>query len=158
VISCPPITYRRIDPVADGELAFFHYRDASIATFGRDRARRDRYLPWLRSRVEEFPDGHLLAYVDERCIGQLELQVPYGLTTGYTNLFYVISAFRRQGFGRLLHGRAVDYFKSWGANRIELDVAGRNTAAIGFYEALGYRCVPTPSPFHPLRRMFLAIS
>jgi ribosomal protein S18 acetylase RimI-like enzyme len=157
VISCPAITYRLIDPVADGELAFAQYRDASIATYGRDRARRDRYLPWLRARVDEFPDGHLLAYLGETCVGQLELQVPYGLTTGYTNLFYVNSSLRRQGFGRLLHARAVEYFRSWEANRIELDVAPRNKRAIGFYEALGYRCA-TRSPFHPLRRMFLTLS
>jgi ribosomal protein S18 acetylase RimI-like enzyme len=72
-------------------------------------------------------------------VGQLELQVPYGLSTGYVNLFYVAPAFRGLGFGRALHERAERYFQSWQAERVELDVSATNTRAVGFYRHLGYR-------------------
>ena len=151
----PTLTFRMIDAVSDARLAFAHYRDAAAATYGPlgRKALADRYLPWLKSRVEEFPDGHVLAFLGERCVGQLELQIPYGLSTGYVNLFYVTRDFRRQGFGRLLHGYAESYFKSWEGTRIELDVSPENLDAIGFYRAMGYRFVQTPAAAPELRRM-----
>src|SRR5436190_332684 len=154
MISSPPILYRPIDPQRDAAIAYENYRDASFASYGRDVSEKRRYLPWLHARVQEFPEGHLLAYLENKCIGQLELQVPYGLTSGYINLFYVSKKFRRQGFGRLLHARAEKYFRSWEANRIELDVASINEDAVCFYLAMGYRFSKERSPHHPLRRMF----
>jgi ribosomal protein S18 acetylase RimI-like enzyme len=136
----PALTFRTIDPDADRALVIAAYRNAHRASFG-DHARCSikSYLPWLRSRIEEFPDGHLLAFDGKRCVGQLELQVPYGLSTGYVNLFYIAPVFRGLGFGRALHERAERYFQSWQAERIELDVAATNTRAVGFYRHLGYR-------------------
>ena len=155
VADSPCLTYRTIDPITDATLAFSHYRDAAIATYGpaAHRAHLNHYLPWLRSRVEEYPDGHVLAYLDNRCVGQLELQVPYGLATGYINLFYVTPRFRRQGFGRALHVYAQRYFASWEAKRIELDVSPTNYDAIGFYQAMGYRLTNQRALSPDLRRM-----
>jgi ribosomal protein S18 acetylase RimI-like enzyme len=134
------LTFRTIDPVVDRALVVAAYRDTHRASFGDAQTSSIKsYLPWLRSRVEEFPDGHLLAFAGKRCVGQLELQVPYGLSTGYVNLFYVAPAFRGQGFGCALHVRSERYFQSWQADRIELDVSATNTRAVGFYRHLGYR-------------------
>ena len=47
----------------------------------------------------------------------MELEVPYGLRTGYANLFYVTPAFRGLGFAQALHERAVLYCRSWEADR-----------------------------------------
>jgi ribosomal protein S18 acetylase RimI-like enzyme len=136
------LTFRTIDPDADRSLVLNAYREAHRASFGDDRTCSTKtYLPWLRSRVEEFPDGHVLAFLGKRCIGQMELQVPYGLSTGYVNLFYVAPAFRGKGFGRAMHDRAEHYFRSWQADRIELDVSATNTRAVGFYRHLGYQLV-----------------
>jgi len=134
------LTLRTIDPVRDADLCAANHYDACIASFGEGTRYegRDVYLKWLRERVEEFPDGHLLAFAGRRCVGQLELQVPYGLSTGYVNLFYVTPVFRGLGFGRALHERAERYFQSWQAERIELDVSATNTRAVGFYRHLGY--------------------
>lgn len=141
MIEAPGLIYRRINPEVDGPLCFANYRDAAIATYGPDTqaAHPRRYLPWLRSRVEEFPDGHVLAFLDLQCVGQLELQIPYGSTVGYVNLFYVAPEFRGLGFGRRLHEYAEKYFRSWEADRIELDVSSTNDRAMGFYRHLGYR-------------------
>src|SRR5688572_11036440 len=103
--------------------------------------RPERYLRGLAARVEEFPEGHLLAFAGEACVGQLELQVPYGAEVGYVSLFYVTPAFRRQGYGRLLQRRAEQYFRSWEARRIELHVSPTNAGAVRFYQAMGYAVV-----------------
>ncbi len=117
-----------------------NHLDACIATFG-DRSRYEgaqRYLDRLRAKVEEFPEGHVLAWLGEQCIGQLELEVPYGLLRGYVDLFYVTPGFRRRGYGRLLNEFAENYFRSWDAEHIELDVSRANTSAQAFYRAMGY--------------------
>ncbi|MGH7215201.1 MAG: GNAT family N-acetyltransferase [Tepidisphaeraceae bacterium] len=142
--SCPAIVYRTIDLERDADVAYANYRDAGLASFRGDGSRissREVYLHWLRSRIEEFPDGHVLAHLGERCVGQLELQVPYGMNVGYVNLYCVTPAFRGLGFGRLLHEYAERYFRSWEAERIELDVAPSNERAVKFYRRMGYHFV-----------------
>ena len=140
-IETPTRTYRTIDPARDADLAFANQRDACIATFGDDSRCQspERYLRWLTAKVDEFPEGFLLGFLDDRCVGQLELEVPYGLSDGYVNLFYVMPEFRRRGFGRLLHERAEIYFAQWDATRIQLHVSPRNSAAVQFYRRMGYR-------------------
>lgn len=146
IIQAPPLTFRTIDPVADGDLAAAHHRDACVASFGSDRhwEGRERYLAGLARRVEEYPDGHVLAFAGERCVGQLELEVPYGSSTGYASLYCVAEAFRGQGFGRLLHQYAVRYFRSWGATEARLHVSPTNTHAVDFYRHMGYRLTRAP--------------
>jgi ribosomal protein S18 acetylase RimI-like enzyme len=163
VIAIPTVVYRRIDPRADATVVTRHYHDAHVASFGDDPEPPHRYsghagyLRGLAARVEEFPDGHVLAALpDGRVIGQLELQVPYGLATGYVNLFYVAPAFRGLGFGRRMHAEYGErYFRAWEATRIELDVSRRNTRAIAFYRGLGYQFDGDQPPEAVLRRMGL---
>jgi ribosomal protein S18 acetylase RimI-like enzyme len=137
------LTYRRIDPDEDALVAFAHYRCACIATYGSsDRAiSLPRYVQWLKARVEEYPDGNVIAFIDQECVGQLELQAPYGLPTGYVNLFYVRAPFRRQGVGRMMHAYVEHYFRSWEVSTIELHVSRENQIASRFYAAMGYRVV-----------------
>src|SRR4051795_1680848 len=143
VIAAPALSYRTIDPVADADFAIRAYLDACRASYGNEESflGRSRHLAWLSSRIEEFPDGHLLALVDGKPVGQMELQVPYGLPEGYVNLYYVIPELRGRGFARRMHEQAVRYFQSWEADRIELHVSGSNERAMGFYRSLGYRAV-----------------
>src|SRR3954469_23355395 len=98
------LSFRSIDPDADRTIVVANYRATHRASYGSAATCSiSNYLPWLRSRIDEFPDGHVLAFLGRRCVGQLELQVPYGLNVGYVNLFYVTPNFRGQGFGRELH-------------------------------------------------------
>jgi ribosomal protein S18 acetylase RimI-like enzyme len=135
------LTYRRIDPAADGALAYSNYRETCLVSFGHTKRclGETEYVQWLRKRIEEYPDGHVLALLQGRVVGQLELQVPYGLDRGYVNLFYVAGPWRRLGFGRRLHDFALRYFRSWEAQWIELHVASMNEGAVAFYRSLGYR-------------------
>ena len=138
--ATPRFTYRTIDPLRDAELAVRHQVDACIATFGTDAPfqGRHRYLRWLASKLEEFPEGFLLAFLEGCCVGQLELEVPYGLSDGYVNLFYLTPQFRGIGFGPLLHERADCYFRSWDATSILLHVSPSNQSAMRFYRRMGY--------------------
>ena len=137
MLIAPPITFRPIDPDHDAAIVSDNYRDTCLASCATTDAVAT-YLPWLARRVEEFPDGHLLAFLENDCVGQLELQVPYGKSDGYVNLFCVTRAFRGKGFGRLLHDRAEQYFRSWEATTIELDVHPANHRALRFYLGAGY--------------------
>jgi ribosomal protein S18 acetylase RimI-like enzyme len=138
------LIYRRIDPVADADVAYANYRDACAASFGDDGRciTQAAYLKWLGDRVDEFPDGHVLATLANRggaIVGQLELQVPYGLHVGYVNLFHVSRDWRRLGFGSQLHEEYAErYFRAWEADTIELHVSPTNHAAVQFYRSLGY--------------------
>lgn len=142
VIAVPKLLYRTIDPEADAKLVTDNQRDACVATFGDDARYQgdERYLAWLRDKVEEFPDGCLLAMLDDgRCVGQLELEVPFGRGVGYVNLFYVRPEFRGRGYGRKLCAHAEKYFRAWEARRIELHVSPTNERAVEFYRKMGYK-------------------
>ena len=145
VVGSPPLTFRKINAVADAAVCVQNYKDTYAASYDEDPrfVSVSKYLSWLKDRVDEYPDGHVLAYEGEQCIGQLELQVPYGLSTGYINLYCVTPACRRQGYGRLLHAYAERYFRSWDATRIELHVSPNNTAARKFYLSMDYTFVRT---------------
>lgn len=141
MIGIASLTYRRIDPAADAPLVVANHHDACVASFGSDCSYEGagRYLSWLRAKVQEFPEGCVLAMLGDTCVGQMELEVPWGLTTGYVNLYYVTPRFRRMGFGRRMHDYAEQYFRNWEADKIELHVSPTNRAAMRFYNALGYR-------------------
>jgi ribosomal protein S18 acetylase RimI-like enzyme len=151
----PALTYRRIDLTLDGKRAFENYHSACVASFGTagNCCSRSHYLKWLAERLEEFPDGNVIASLDGVFVGQLELQIPYGLKTGYINLFYITPAWRRFGMGRQLHSYAERYFRSWEATAVELHVSPNNTAAIAFYRSLGYRTVDCEPDDDRLRKM-----
>ena len=157
VLVTPTLTYRTIDPSRGGDarLAYENHCDACRASFGpRAKAAPFRdYRAWLTNRVEEFPDGHVFASLGKQCVGQLELQVPYGLHVGYVNLFSVARAFRGRGYGRIMHDFAEAYFRSWEATRIDLDVSPHTRRAVGFYEHLGYRFTHIPGETARLWRM-----
>lgn len=139
----PLLTFRRIDLARDADVAADNHRAASVATFGNDHSYlgKSKYLQWLERRVEEFPDGCVIAWLNSQCVGQLELEVPYGLGRGYIDLFIVTSPFRGRGFGRLLNDYAERYFHAWEAKRVELHVSPDNERAVNFYRKLGYRFV-----------------
>jgi ribosomal protein S18 acetylase RimI-like enzyme len=143
MLAVAGLTYRCIDPIADVAFAYENYLAACVASYGSDDGAlcQNRYRAWLRARVEEFPDGHVFAMLGETRIGQLELQAPYGLPTGYINLYAVTAPFRGMGFGKLMHRYVEEYFRAWEVSEVELDVSPANEIAVNLYRALGYRFV-----------------
>ena len=110
------------------------------------RPAADAYLSWLKSRVQEYPDGHVLVYLEGgKLVGQLEMEIPYGLKRGYIDLYFVTQKLRGLGFGTAMHAYVERYFRAWDAEEIELHVARTNEPARRFYRKLGYRyCDPEP--------------
>jgi ribosomal protein S18 acetylase RimI-like enzyme len=159
VLATPTLTFRPINPDVDARRAYDGYLDACRTSFGSDATAGsfEQHTRWLRERVEEFPDGHVFAWHGGRCVGQLEVQVPYGKTVGYVNLFRVEPELRGLGFGRRLQEYAERYCRSWEAERIELDVAPDNRSAIGFYRHLGYRFIHIAGEYRRVWRMVKAL-
>lgn len=143
MLAVEGLTYRRIDATADDAFAYENYRAACVASYGSDATALSprRYRAWLRSRAEEFPDGHVFAMLGETRIGQLELEAPYGLATGYIDLYAVAAPFRGMGFGKLMHRYVETYFRAWEVREVELHVSPANEIAVQFYRSLGYRVV-----------------
>ena len=143
MLAVEGLTYRRIDPVADEDFAYESYLAACAASYGDDShaISKHKYRAWLRSRIDEFPDGHVFALVGDTRVGQLELQAPYGSATGYINLYAVAAPFRGMGFGKLMHGYVERYFRAWEVNEVELHVTPTNELALKLYRSLGYRFV-----------------
>lgn len=54
---------------------------------------------------------------------------------------YADQTVRGQGLGRVLIERCIDRAREWGADALWLGVWEKNTAAIGFYERMGFRKV-----------------
>jgi ribosomal protein S18 acetylase RimI-like enzyme len=65
---------------------------------------------------------------------------------------YVEDAARGSGLGRALVNAAVERATARGCRRMELDVNEQNSAAIAFYESLGFTTEPKP----PGRTLFVA--
>lgn len=53
----------------------------------------------------------------------------------------VISEYRKNGIGKMLHKRVVEEVKTKKIHTIELSVEKFNKKAIAFYKKLGYKCV-----------------
>jgi len=160
VVDVLGLTYRTIHLPSDAARVARNRRDACIETFGDDsRFEGDvRYLAWLKDKIEEYPEGFVLAFKGKRFVGHLELQVPYGKTLGYVNLFYLARSFRGAGNGKLLHAYAERYFRSWEAQRVELHVSPTNRRAVQFYQKLGYHAVRLEGTSAPLWRMELCLN
>lgn len=145
MLVTPAVAFRTIDLASDADVVAANHFDACVASFGNGPdfryEGRERYLRWLAGRIEEFPDGHVLAISEDdgTCVGQLQMQVPYGLAVGYVSLFYVTPPHRGFGFGRRLQARAERYVRSWEASTIQLHVSPSNAPAGAFYRAMGYR-------------------
>src|SRR4051794_34080711 len=156
VITHSSLTYRTIDVDRDADLVAANHYEACVATFGDNRRYEGRaaYLKWLRRQVDEFPDGHVLAYdAAGPLVGHLEVQVPYGKAEGYISLFYVPANRRCQGFGRRLQAYVERYGLSWEATRVSLHVSPSNRRAMEFYRHLGYAFTGGDRPGERLWRM-----
>jgi ribosomal-protein-alanine N-acetyltransferase len=61
----------------------------------------------------------------------------------------VLPEFRRERVGWQLHQELEDWLRCGGGTSIELRVAVSNTAAIGFYERLGYNIIARVPNYYP---------
>jgi GNAT superfamily N-acetyltransferase len=101
---------------------------------------------YLRSLVEGDDFGLFVAEAEEQLVGLVSVRaswtapVPMLVRRGYAvvDILVVSEAFRRRGIGATLMERAHQWARGKGLDSVELTVWEFNTAAIQFYERLGY--------------------
>jgi ribosomal protein S18 acetylase RimI-like enzyme len=86
------------------------------------------------------------------CQLRYRLSVWTGVDDCWLEDLYVEDEARGSGLGRALVTAAVERAAARGCRRVELDVNEANTAALAFYERLGFTTEPKP----PGRTLFLA--
>jgi ribosomal protein S18 acetylase RimI-like enzyme len=99
----------------------------------------------------------LLAFGDSGdAVGVAQLRYRLSVWTGVEDCWledlFVTESARSGGHGRELVEAAFDSARARGCKRIELDVNEENTAALRFYEALGFSTEPKP----PGRTLFVS--
>jgi ribosomal protein S18 acetylase RimI-like enzyme len=126
--------------------------------WGKDEPTLDR----IRGTVDDLlPDPNtefLLAAAgeDDPPAGVCQLRYRLSVWTGADDCWledlYVEEAARGAGLGRALVEAAIERAAARGCRRIELDVNEQNTAALAFYERLGFTTEPKP----PGRTLFVS--
>jgi ribosomal protein S18 acetylase RimI-like enzyme len=86
------------------------------------------------------------------CQLRYRLSVWTGADDCWLEDLYVDESARGTGLGRALVEAAVERAAARGCRRIELDVNEQNTAALAFYESLGFTTEPKP----PGRTLFIS--
>ncbi|MNJ96663.1 Mycothiol acetyltransferase [compost metagenome] len=117
--------------------------------YGPDGNGADKYIEWLKAKVEKDPFSVLHVWLDEKIIGQMELgQLRDSPEFGYVNLFYLTPEHRGRGLGAELEKHAVEYFKMRGHQIARLCVSPTNAPAVSFYKKMGWSDLG-PRPGHP---------
>jgi len=102
----------------------------------------DLLRPWndpdrdIDRKLDTDPEGLLVLETDGVVIGSV--MVGYDGHRGWVNYLAVHPAHRARGVGRLLMAAAEDRLTASGCPKVNLLVRTSNSAALGFYQRLGY--------------------
>ncbi len=109
----------------------------------------ERYLVWLRERMQSIPGSCVHVWSGETVMGQMEMgQFKDDPQMGYVNLYYLVPAWRNRGLGRRLDEYATAFLHGLGFRAARLNVSPTNAHAIRFYLRNGWRDLG-PSSRHP---------
>jgi ribosomal protein S18 acetylase RimI-like enzyme len=135
---------------------------ALIAAFrdwwGKDEPKLEQIRATTAKLLEDPNTEFLLAAVDgdEPAAGVCQLRYRLSVWTGTDDCWledlYVDESARGTGLGRALVRAALQRAAARGCRRMELDVNEQNTAALAFYEQLGFTAEPKP----PGRTLFIS--
>ncbi|HLF87866.1 MAG TPA: GNAT family N-acetyltransferase [Anaerolineales bacterium] len=100
-------------------------------------ANGEKYLTWLQTLIEKFPEGCVHVILDGEIVGQMEMQVR-SEASGYINLFYLAPEVRGTGLGNAIHQYAVEVLEKKGVRRAQLSVSPTNVRAISYYRKHGW--------------------
>lgn len=118
--------YRETDEAAVVGL----WRDCGLVRAQND-PRQD-----IRRKLRVNPEWFLVGQHEGRIVGSI--MVGYEGHRGWINYLAVDPRLQRSGLGRLLMGEAERILRSVGCPKINLQVRTGNTAAMAFYEDLGF--------------------
>jgi GNAT superfamily N-acetyltransferase len=109
----------------------------------------ERYLAWLRERMQSIPGSCVHVWAGATIIGQMEMGRFKGdPRMGYVNLYYLIPAYRNRGLGHCLDRYATAFLGGLGFQGARLNVSPTNGQAMRFYLKNGWRDLG-PSQQHP---------
>jgi ribosomal protein S18 acetylase RimI-like enzyme len=126
--------------------------------WGKDEPSLDEMRETVRVLIADPKTEFLLAAPDDArpAAGVCQLRYRLSVWTGTDDCWledlYVADGARGSGLGRALVDAAFQRAKARGSRRIELDVNEQNTAALAFYESLGFTTEPKP----PGRTLFIS--
>jgi ribosomal protein S18 acetylase RimI-like enzyme len=124
-----------------GDSLFCSFGSTDLFYEGEEEG-SERYLAWLRQRMEIIPNSCVHLWEDEQIIGQIEMKKSYDdPRVGYINLFYLIPEYRGRGLGNLLDEYAANFFKQLGCTAARLSVTQTNLRAMKFYSKQGWQDV-----------------
>lgn len=140
----------------DRQTCITFREDSYIASFGdarnfhqEDGKGSERYLDWLKGKLDRDPNSVVHVWLDDKIIGQMEMGTfPEQPKTGYVNLYYLIPEVRGCGFGTQLDNHSIKYFKGLGFTSARLSVSPSNGRAIRFYQKMNWIDLG-PSPKFP---------
>jgi ribosomal protein S18 acetylase RimI-like enzyme len=114
------------------------------AEFDVRRKQRKRYRDLFIEKLSDpeaavfvAEDGELVGYA----MGWLRHRFLGKGQTGYVNDVFVTEKARRKGIGGALMKTLVAWFKSRGADKVDLYVYAANEKAMGLYDSLGFRII-----------------
>jgi len=142
----PLITFRAIDPAADGEIVIRFVREIFVLSFGNDHrfvaefGETDAgYLAWLEARLAEAPGSAVLAMLGETVVGLVVTgQSPHDPAQGYVYHYYLTAWARGQGLASALDSQAMATLSQRGFQRARLSVSEANAPALRFYIRQGW--------------------
>lgn len=101
----------------------------------------DAYLDLARAHVHAHPLALVEGMVSGTPFGLLELDPEKGAVEqeGHISFYYVAPEFRSRGLGIQFLGHAISVYRALGRETLTVHVAETNTAAIRFYEQVGFQ-------------------
>ena len=152
------LAFAPIDLARHADVCLAFRRDMYLASFGTADGLEEEmgpggslYLAQLARRLEQLPEGNAHLWRHGEIAGQTEMSLlDEEPGVGYVHLFYVASALRGQGLGRVLHQHAAAVLTARGMRLMRLSVGAHNVAAIAFYRALGWRRTGTRPHREPM--------
>ena len=138
------LRHERFDPASDPDFYRACYADAWQTAHGDlEGFSAPVYLRAAREHYRADPDSVLRMLLGEETVGLLDMDPRRGASFGYgwISLLYLLPAYRHQGYGVQVLGRALRKFGTLGREALRLNVAASNKDALAFYEREGFVCL-----------------
>ena len=138
----PNLRSEPLDPKAEAVFYAESYADAWQFAHGTlEGFDAETYLAAAAEHRRLDPGTVLRFFSGEESVGLLDLDPRRGRLAGYgwITLLWLDGAYRGQGLGVQLLGRALMYFRQRGRCAVRLHCAEDNPAALAFYEKHGFR-------------------
>jgi GNAT superfamily N-acetyltransferase len=145
-----------IDLDSTAAMAVAFRTDSFVCSFGSaerflepDGKGGERYLVWLRQRMESMPGSCVHVFDGDDIVGQIEMgRFKSEPAVGYVYLYYLVPSYRSRGLGRHLDDYATRFLRGLGFRRARLNVSPSNLPAMRFYLKNGWRDLG-PGQDHP---------